>query len=358
MKIHTIFVEPANYTQDLIINVHNRLNLKYSFLYSTSIASNNTDIISTAQYLFDKNGLWKNIHFLWQCSKQNDLVIVNGYNHISFIILWFFSMINECSIGIESDTPFKKDNGIKSLIKTVYLKCIFSNKKILGLPGGTGQHKDLFLKYGMSENRIFFLPMMVDNSKYYKSLNHISINHNTLVRFIFVGRLAPEKNTVLLVKSFQEILSQGLNAELIIVGDGVCRDVLETLSKDFPMIKFFGKKFGLDLLMEYQKAHVMVLPSSFEPWGLVVNESMSAGLPVLCSSVVGAAYDLVLSPNTGWVFDTENQQELTSALIKIIEHPEQITDKAIRGQNYMMNYWNYDLYIKNLTQIFDHVKYN
>jgi hypothetical protein len=175
MKIHTIFVEPANYTQDLIINVHNRLNLKYSFLYSCSIATNNTDIISSAQYLFDKNGLWENIKFLWLCSKQNDLVIVNGYNHISFIILWIFSIVNGCSIGIESDTPFKKANGIKSLIKTIYLKCIFSNKKILGLPGGTGLHRDLFLNYGMSESRVFFLPMMVNNSKYGRSIDQIYI---------------------------------------------------------------------------------------------------------------------------------------------------------------------------------------
>jgi glycosyltransferase involved in cell wall biosynthesis len=173
-----------------------------------------------------------------------------------------------------------------------------------------------------------------------------------------VGRLAPEKNVGLLVKSFQEVLEQGQKAELSIVGDGICRETLETLCKDIPMITFLGKKFGSDLLIEYHKSHVMILPSSFEPWGLVVNEAMSAGLPVLCSSAVGAAYDLVLNPNTGWVFQTENQEELTSALIHIIEHPERISEKAILGQEYMMNYWNYDLYIKNLTQIFDHVKNN
>ena len=355
MNIHTLFVEPANYTQDLIENVYQKLGISYSFLNSNSVATNNNTIVSSAKHLFDKNSLWQNILFLWHCSKQNDLVIINGYNHLEFIYLWIFSVINSCCIGIESDTPYRPRTGIVGVFKKIYLNFIFSNNQIVGLPGGSGLHRDLFLKYGMPENRIFFLPMMVNNLRYYKKIANGSLINEDL-KFIFVGRLVPEKNVQLLVKSFQAVLMQGKKAELNIIGDGICKTELQEMIAKTSLIRLLGKKFGSDLLQSYNGAQVLILPSSFEPWGLVVNEAMAAGLPVVCSSEVGASFDLVSKPNAGWVFNDNKEQELTELLLNIIEHPEQIQEKAKRGQDFMLNYWNYELYTQSLNQLIDYVK--
>lgn len=356
MKIHTLFVEPANYTQDLIENVYQKLAISYSFLNSDSVATNNNTIVTSAKHLFDKNNLWQNILFLWKLSKQNDLIIINGYNHLSFISLWMFSKIHLCTIGIESDTPYMPKTGIKGIVKKIYLKFIFLNKHILGLPGGIGLHRDLFIKYGMPANRIFFLPMMVDNKKYFKTIDTKFLDNNTAIKFIFVGRLATEKNIQLLIKSFQEVLKQGKTAKLDIIGGGACKTELQEMIGEIDQIKLLGKKFGSDLLQAYQEAQVLILPSSFEPWGLVVNEAMAAGLPVICSSAVGAAHDLVLKPNTGWVFKDNDERELTKLLLNIIEYPEQIKEKAKRGQEFMLSYWNYELYTESLNQLIDYVK--
>lgn len=357
MRVHTIFVEPANYTQDLIEHVYRRQAIGYSFLYSNSIATNETKILSSAQHLFDQQGFFKNISFLWNCTKLNDLVIMNGYNHLAFMWLWVFSQLNNCHVGIESDTPYYPSHGLKKLIKATYLKLIFANKKILGLPGGKGSHRDLFLNYGMDKERIFFMPMMVDNEKY-KRVPQTTDLLKAPLNFIFVGRLVEEKNPVLLVKAFKNVLQTGLIANLTIVGEGNCSGELIKLSAGNPNIKLLGKKFGTDLLKEYHQANVLVLPSAFEPWGLVVNEAMAAGLPVLCSSAVGAAHDLVIQPDTGWVFTANNEAELTDKLIEIINHPLQIEEKAKRGQDFILNYWNYDLYTECLNQILAYAKRN
>ena len=356
MNIHTLFVEPANYTQDLIENVYQKLGISYSFFYSDSLATNNSTFISSAKHLFDKNSLWRNIIFLWECSKENELVIINGYNHLLFMPLWLFSIVNSCIVGIESDTPYRPKKGVKGIVKKIYLKFIFSNKQIVGLPGGSGLHRDLFRNYGMSDNRIFFLPMMVDNSKYYKENTEKSLTNSENLKFIFIGRLVPEKNIQLLVKSFQTVLLQGKKVELNIIGDGICKKELHDIIGENSNIKFLGKKFGADLLQFYQDAHVLVLPSNFEPWGLVVNEALATGLPVICSSAVGAANDLVLQPNTGWVFEDNQELELTNLLLSIIAHPEQIIEKGKRGQEFMLNHWNYDLYTQCLKQLMDYVK--
>jgi glycosyltransferase involved in cell wall biosynthesis len=355
MKVHTIFVEPANYTQDLITQVYHKQGIGYSFLHSNSVATNETKITASAAHLFDQNGLLKNISFLWRCSKQNDLIICNGYNHMAFLVLWLFSGLNKCYIGIESDTPYYTSSGLKGLIKAIYLKLIFAHQKILGLPGGTNSHRELFLNYGMNKERIFFMPMMVDNEKYKQALKEERLLQ-TPINFIFVGRLVEEKNPALLVKAFKNVLQTGSIANLTIVGEGNCSAELAKLSSGNPNIRLLGKKFGAALLSEYQKADVLVLPSSFEPWGLVVNEAMAAGLPVLCSSAVGAAHDLVAQPNTGWVFKVNSEEELTNQLMEIINHPLQIKEKAKRGQDFMLNYWNYGLYIKCLNQILAYAK--
>ncbi|MDP2067938.1 MAG: glycosyltransferase family 4 protein [Lutibacter sp.] len=355
MKIHTLFVEPANYTQDLIENVYQRLGISYSFLNSNSAATNDNTIVASAKHLFDESSVWQNIVFLWNCSKENELVIINGYNHMPFIIMWLFSIVNSCTIGVESDTPYRPKTGIKGMVKKIYLNFIFSNKQIVGLPGGTGLHRDLFLKYGMPENRIFFLPMMVSNAKYF-AIKHVETLNNNPLKFIFVGRLAPEKNIQLLIKSFQTVLKQHKNVELNLIGDGEDKAELKKMIAMTPQIKLLGKKFGSDLLQAYQGAQILILPSSFEPWGLVVNEAMAAGLPVVCSSAVGASHDLVLKPNTGWVFKNNDERELTALLLNIIDHPKQIKEKAKRGQEFMLNYWNYDLYIKSLNQLINYVR--
>lgn len=358
MNIHTLFVEPANYTQDLIENVYQKLGISYSFLNSNSAATNDNTIVTSAKHLFDENSVWQNIVFLWNCSKQNDLVIINGYNHLSFIPLWLFSIIHSCTIGIESDTPYKPNTGIIGIAKKIYLNFIFSNKQIVGLSGGTGLHRDLFLKYGMPEKRIFFLPMMVNNNKYHKTTtttNEIS-HSDKVITFIFVGRLAPEKNISLLIRAFQTILKQNKNVRLNLIGDGECKAELQKMIAVTPQIKLLGKKFGPDLHQTYQDAQILILPSSFEPWGLVVNEAMAAGLLVVCSSAVGAAYDLIQKPNTGWVFKDNDEQELTELLLKIIDHPEQIKEKSKKGQEFMLKYWNYDLYVESLNKLMDYVK--
>lgn len=355
MKVHAILVEPANYTQDLIENVYQKEGISYSFIRSSSEAANNKSITATATYLFDQNSILNNVRFLWSCAKQHQLIIFNGYTHIEFLVLWVFSVLNGVFIAIESDTPYQPVGGIKGLLKQFYLNLIFANKRILGLAGGNGAHRDLFLNYGMPAERVFVAPMVVNNIKYYKEIL-VGASNNTALKFIFVGRLAPEKNVILLVKAFQTVLQQGRKATLDIVGDGICRPELETLIAHTPAIKLAGKKFGPELLQAYHNADVMVLPSCFEPWGLVVNEALAAGLPIVCSDAVGAAHDLVLGPDAGWMFESDNAQQLTDVLLNIIDNPSSVVEKAERGQRFMLNYWNYNLYQKSLNQVFDHVR--
>ena len=66
--------------------------------------------------------------------------------------------------------------------------------------------------------------------------------------------------------------------------------------------------------LAYHAADVMVLPSEYEPWALVVNEAMAAGCPVVASDVVGAAWDMVADGVCGRLFPSGDLAALTGAL--------------------------------------------
>jgi len=67
----------------------------------------------------------------------------------------------------------------------------------------------------------------------------------------------------------------------------------------------------------YAFAHAFVLPSRREPWGLVVNEALAAGLPVIVSNRCGCAGDLVAHGVNGLVFDANREEELTDFLWRV-----------------------------------------
>jgi len=136
--------------------------------------------------------------------------------------------------------------------------------------------------------------------------------------FLYVGRLAEEKNVGALIRAMAQLRRRGSERSLVIVGDGPLRRHLEDQAWRADLhgsVLFAGHKSTAEILPYYAFADCFVLPSSREPWGLVVNEAMAAGLPVVVSNRCGCAGDLVEHGNNGFVFSTED--ELTDSLWKV-----------------------------------------
>jgi 1,2-diacylglycerol 3-alpha-glucosyltransferase len=138
--------------------------------------------------------------------------------------------------------------------------------------------------------------------------------------FLYVGRLAPEKNLETLIRSFKQARDQSSRSSLVLVGDGPLRSRLESQVQKAglqPWVLFAGLKSTAEILPYYAFAHAFVLPSRREPWGLVVNEALAAGLPVIVSNRCGCAGDLVAHGVNGLVFDANREEELTDFLWRV-----------------------------------------
>jgi glycosyltransferase involved in cell wall biosynthesis len=134
------------------------------------------------------------------------------------------------------------------------------------------------------------------------------------LRFVFVGRLIQLKNVDLLVKAFMTLASaEYAQWKLTIVGAGPLRAELESLARPDPRITFVGAIEYDELDAVYLNSDVLVLPSSQEPWGLVVNEALGFGLRAIVSDQVGAA-ELLTSGGVGGVFPAGSVEQLASEM--------------------------------------------
>ncbi len=351
MKVFSFFIEPSSYTLDLVNNVYRPMDIDHIFLENTSHAKADTDF--DADSLSQKSVI-EQIGFLLSIYKNYDMIIFNGYNSWQFIFLFLLqlSLPRKKVIAIESDTRFLKRKGLKGLIKKLYLSPIFSYKYTLGFPGGNYTHKKLFSFYGMPEENIFLMPMMVDNEKYFNPAPYAKEPFT----FLFVGRMIPLKQIDFLIQSFLKKFENDENVQLKIVGGG---ELFEPLTKAYDYhtnITFTGPKYGKELIHEYHTSNVLILPSDREQWGLVINEAMAAGLPVIASDQVGAIYDLIIGKDTGFVFSLEKENDLAEKMQRLFEDRELYERYSANARRLMMEYWNYDLYKKNLGKAIEHAK--
>ena len=129
-------------------------------------------------------------------------------------------------------------------------------------------------------------------------------------RFLYVGRLTDVKNLPLLIKSFSKRKDLILN----IVGFGEQEDYLKSIAGD--NVNFLGAVDNKKLPQVYQENDVFVLPSEIEPWGLVVEEALNNGTPVLVSDRVGCGPEIVDESN-GLVFKHDSEADLLDKINKI-----------------------------------------
>ena len=119
---------------------------------------------------------------------------------------------------------------------------------------------------------------------------------------LYCGRLSPEKSPLNLVRAFEKIDLP--NKALIIVGDGILMGTLKSyvVRQKIDNVFFFGFQNRREIPKFYVASDLLVLPSDQETWGIVVNEAMCFGLPVITSDQVGAARDLVQNGYNGLSF--------------------------------------------------------
>jgi 1,2-diacylglycerol 3-alpha-glucosyltransferase len=134
---------------------------------------------------------------------------------------------------------------------------------------------------------------------------------------LFVGRLAVEKNILLLLHAFRDVLDTVSHARLTLVGDGPLRDELQAECHRLRIhekVQFAGHIPHHELPRYYTHADVFVLPSVEETYSLVACEAMWFGTPIIVTRSIVSAHELVNEGVNGYMVDAHNSTELVERL--------------------------------------------
>jgi glycosyltransferase involved in cell wall biosynthesis len=152
--------------------------------------------------------------------------------------------------------------------------------------------------------------------------------------------------------AYIQLTSKGAVAEppyLLFVGEGEQRQPLEEVAREMQLegVRFMGFKNQTELPAYYDLCDVLVLPSVWEPWGLVVNEAMNAGKAVIVSDQVGCGPDLVRNGENGYTFPAGDIPALAAALQRVLESPVHCRRLGQKGRE-IISQWGFEEDLRGL----------
>jgi glycosyltransferase involved in cell wall biosynthesis len=245
-------------------------------------------------------------------------------------------------VGFDNQWIGNLKQQLAALYAKVYFKKLFDKAFV---PGGL--QKKFAQKIGFKEKDILLGAYCCD----YQLFSNLYTDtqkkkHENFPKvFLYTGRYSQEKGITDLWNAFVE-LEDHKNWELWCVGVGVIPPIKH------PKIKHFGFVQPKELAPIIEKSGVFILPSHFEPWGVVVHEYTAAGFPVLCSTKVGASEVFLEDNVNGYSFTPGNKNEIKNVLNKVIQMDETKLIEMSQKSHQISQKITNDSWTNSLKQLF------
>lgn len=282
--------------------------------------------------------------------RKHDLIILGGYEQPTMIILSLLCrLLNKKYILLFDGISYDKINFNCNKIKMNLKKLVINNAAAIM---GNGEcSKEYFNKiFNYPLERIYNQYLTVDTNKIdilyedrdkYREFirNKYNIGRDDKV-IIYSGRLIEIKNVKSVIKSISNLRNN--NIVFLIIGDGELNSELSDLSKKMNIrcvITGFITKQE-ELFKHYFAGDCLILPSIDEAWGLVVNEAMASGLPVIVSNICGCNKDLVSEGKNGYLIDPTDINDI-SHKIDIVLRKSNIDKMGLESKK-IISLWNFE----------------
>jgi glycosyltransferase involved in cell wall biosynthesis len=267
-------------------------------------------------------------------SRRFDVVWLHGYSSIdTWVVVLTCRALGIPVLLREEATLLDARTMPRRLVKAALLPALF---RLVHCSYIGTQNRRFFERHGVPGHRLFFAPYSVDNAFFRRQASALMSDGRTLrTHFglrpdgpvvLFCGKLIPKKDPVVLLRAFACVRKR-LACSLLFAGDGPLREtILQMAERDrIPDVRVTGFLNQSSVSRAYAVANVLVLPSrERETWGLVVNEGMNFGLPVIVSDRVGCGCDLVVPGANGLVVPAGSVTDLADAIHGLISDPEKL----------------------------------
>lgn len=281
-----------------------------------------------------------------------DAVLLHGYAYAAFVLAFVAASSKRIPVLMRSETHLGLHRpGLRRRIRDGILS--FAYRNVAACMAIGSRNREYYRSLGVSESRIYDMPYTVDNDRFVAAARISGEDRRELRKkfnlpaeqpiVLYASKFTRRKNPGDVVTAIAELRKRGVRASLLLVGSGELDDLLrqQVVRLGLTDVAFAGFVNQAELPRLYAASDVFVLPSTNETWGLVVNEVMCAGLPVVVAEEVGCVPDLVEEGVNGALCTAGDVRSLEDALARVlVDHDRRIAmgEASLRK----ISGWNFD----------------
>lgn len=274
---------------------------------------------------------------------KSELVVIPGYHRLEYWAMLWTCIILRRKRAVFCDSTARENTKIRS--KEIAKSFFFQQCQGFFCYGT--RSKEYIQSYGIDPEMIYSpcqaaaLPHAYDAAAILRRYRASPRRDGESPIFLFVGRLSKEKGLEDLLAAFRSVQQQLPKAKLLFAGPGSERDWLQSQAAAWGLgssLTFLGNQTSEEIGELLESSTALILPSRKEPWGLVVNEALSYGCPVVVSEVCGCVPELVLNGVTGYAFPAGDVAALREAMLRVISLNEDRLETAKRCMEVISQY--------------------
>lgn len=282
-----------------------------------------------------------------------DALWVNGHLYFSYVLGILAANLLNIPLFMRCETHLLiASSGLKRVLRRPVMWFLYNKLCERCLTIGS-RNRMFYMAHGVPESHMFLVPYAVDNAYF---MERVGQERSAISKvrsdfdlpgdrplILYLSKLAGIKRPMDLVVAYHRLLAKGIDCALAIVGSGGLELELKAYVAEHQLsnVYFFGFRNQSELPQFYAAADVFVFPSERETWGLVLNEAMCAGLPVIASVEIGATADLIREGENGFTYPAGDIDQLTHHLTVLLTDAPRRQAMGQRSREIIAN-WDFE----------------
>ena len=265
--------------------------------------------------------LWANVNGF---SEKYDLIVLNDHLNIPEIIIQIYAKWKHIPV-LRWIATTENQLSLEPLLKRKIKGLLNQKSDAILVPGSEAK------EYAMNSTKgkvpVYICNNVVDNDFFkqgrfipedvlIKERKRLGLTGGVVAYF---GQLISRKGVDVLLKAIESIPPH-INMTLLLVGEGKLIEEAEKIISRLPNVNLSKTGYVVpeQLPLYYALSDIVVLPSNIDTWGMVVNEAMAAGKPIICSTGAGASRDIISDGVNGFIFEKGNYYQLSKQIERLM----------------------------------------
>ena len=280
-----------------------------------------------------------------------DAVWIHGHNYATSVLAYMTARMNGTPVFTRCETHLGLSRSrLKRMIRKPLLGWFYRQCDACLAIGSA--NREFYQFHGVPASAIFDVPYAVDNARFTALADLGRAGATEMKRalgiqpalpvVLFASKFILRKHPMDLLRTKEVLESKGVPCVFLMVGAGSEEPALREYcaQRRLKDVHFLGFRNQRELPALYALSDVFVLPSENEPWGLIINEVMCAGLAIVAAEGIGAVRDLVKDGENGFLFPPRNVEALASALAVLVSDRERCAAMGRRSVE-IIGEWSY-----------------